>query len=133
MASQNGSGKDRRRRRLTVQDKYQVWLEVIAREASQRDIADRWGVDRSTVIKIAQVGKQAALDGLARSAPGRPGKSPAERELEAARAFTTTWSGCTPASATSHPTTNTPDAPTRSESRDVKGSFVPGRNVPLAI
>jgi hypothetical protein len=42
MASQNGSGKDRRRRRLTAQDKYQVWLEVVAREASQREIADRW-------------------------------------------------------------------------------------------
>lgn len=86
MASQNDAGKDRRRRRLTAQEKYQVWLEVVAREASQREIADRWGVDRSTVIKIAQVAKLAALDGLARSAPGRPGKSPADRELEAARA-----------------------------------------------
>jgi hypothetical protein len=36
-------------------------------------------------MKISHVAKQAALDGLARSAPGRPGKSPAERELEAAR------------------------------------------------
>jgi transposase-like protein len=86
MASQNGSGKDRRRRRLTARDKYQVWLEVVARQASQREIADRWGVDRSTVMKIAHVAKQAALDGLARSAPGRPGKSPTERELEAAQA-----------------------------------------------
>ena len=86
MASQNGSGKDRRRRRLTAQDKYQVWLEVVAHQASQREIADRWGIDRSTVIKITHVAKQATLDGLARSAPGRPGKSPAERELEAAKA-----------------------------------------------
>jgi hypothetical protein len=59
-----------------------VWLEVVAREASQREIADRWGVDRSTVIKITHVAKQAALDRLARSAPGRPGKSPAERDLD---------------------------------------------------
>ena len=86
MASQYGPGKDRRRRRLTAQEKYQVWLEVVVREASQREIADRWGVDHSTVIKISHVAKQAALDGLARSAPGRPGKSPAERELEAAKA-----------------------------------------------
>ncbi|MDQ3767002.1 MAG: helix-turn-helix domain-containing protein [Actinomycetota bacterium] len=86
MASQNGAGKERRRRRLSAQEKYQVWLEVVAREASQREVADRWGVDRSTVIKISHVAKQAALDGLARSAPGRPGKSPAEQELEAARA-----------------------------------------------
>jgi transposase-like protein len=86
MTSQNGASKDRRRRRLTAQEKYQVWLEVVAREASQREVADRWGIDRSTVIKITNVAKQAALDGLARSAPGRPGKSPAERDLEAARA-----------------------------------------------
>jgi transposase len=86
MATQNGASKDRRRRRLTAQEKYQVWLEVVARNASQREIADRWGVDRSTVIKITHVvAKQAALDGLARSAPGRPGKSPAERDLEAAK------------------------------------------------
>jgi hypothetical protein len=44
------------------------------------------GGDRSTVIKIAHVAKQSALDGLARSAPGRPGKSPADRALEAAQA-----------------------------------------------
>lgn len=37
-------------------------------------------------MKITHVAKQAALEGLARSAPGRPGRSPAERELEAARA-----------------------------------------------
>ncbi len=27
-----------------------MWLEVIARQASQREIADRWRVDRSTVV-----------------------------------------------------------------------------------
>lgn len=86
MASQNGAGKERRRRRLSAQEKYQVWLKVVARQASQREVADRWDVDRSTVIKISHVAKQAALDGLARSAPGRPGKSPTERELEAAKA-----------------------------------------------
>jgi transposase-like protein len=86
MASQNETSKDRRRRHLSPQEKYQVWLEVVTRQASQREVADRWGVDRSTVIKISHVAKQAALDGLARSAPGRPGKSPAERELEAAKA-----------------------------------------------
>jgi transposase-like protein len=86
MASQNGAGKDRRHRRLTAQEKYQLWLEIGARQASQREIADRWGVNRSTVIKITHVAKQAALDGLARSAPGRLGKTPAERELEAAKA-----------------------------------------------
>lgn len=85
MATKNGPGKDRRRR-LTAQEKYQVWLEVVARDGSQREIADRWGVNPVTVMKIAQVAKQAALDGLARSAPGRPGKSLAERELEAAKA-----------------------------------------------
>ena len=51
-----------------------MWLEVVAREASQREIADRWGVDRSTVIKIAQVAKLAALDGLATLRTRTPGQ-----------------------------------------------------------
>jgi len=40
MASHNGGSKDRRRRRLTAQEKYQVWLEVVAPEPSQREVAE---------------------------------------------------------------------------------------------
>jgi transposase-like protein len=85
MAGQPGSGK-RRRRHLTPAEKYQVWLEVVTGQGTQREIADKWGVDRSTVVHIVKTAKQSALNGLAASRPGRPGKSAEELALEDARA-----------------------------------------------
>ena len=85
MAEQQ-SGGQRRRRRLTPQEKYQVWQEVVAGQGTQREIADRWGVDRSTVTHIVKLAKQGALERLATSRPGRPGKSSAELALEDAQA-----------------------------------------------
>lgn len=80
--SSPSSGRGRRRRRLTVPEKYQVWLEVIGGQGSQREIADKWQVDRSTVAHVCKVAKQGALDALAASRPGRPGKSAVEVALE---------------------------------------------------
>ena len=85
MAGQSGSGK-RRRRYLTPAEKHQVWLEVVTGQGTQREIADKWGVDRSTVVHIVKTAKQSALNGLAASRPGRPGKSAEELALEDARA-----------------------------------------------
>jgi transposase-like protein len=79
-------GGKRRRRFLTPQEKYQVWQEVVAGQGTQREIADRWGIDRSTVVHIVKLAKQGALECLAASKPGRPGKSVAETALEDARA-----------------------------------------------
>jgi transposase-like protein len=59
-----------RRRLLTPAEKYQVWLEVVTGQGSQREIADRWGVDRSTVTSIVKTAKQRALDRLAASRVG---------------------------------------------------------------
>jgi transposase-like protein len=84
MASQ--AGPSRRRRRLTAPEKYQLFLEFISRDGSQREIARRWRVDRATVLKVVAVAKQSALEGLARSRPGRPGRTQTERELEDAQA-----------------------------------------------
>jgi len=87
MAEHDGAAKGGRRRRfLTPLEKYQVWLEVVTGQGSQREVADRWGVDRSTVVHVVAVVKQAALDRLASSRPGRPGKSPGDALLEDARA-----------------------------------------------
>ena len=47
---------------LTPAEKYQVWLEVVTGQGSQREIADKWGVDRSTVTLIVKTAKQGALD-----------------------------------------------------------------------
>ena len=86
MAAARDDGKRRRRRHLTPQEKYQVWQEVVAGQGTQREIADRWGVDRSTVTYIVKLAKQGALERLAVSKPGRPGKSAAELALEDAQA-----------------------------------------------
>jgi transposase-like protein len=86
MAEEQGSGRRRRRRYLTPAEKYQVWCEVVSGQGTQREVADRWGVDRSTVVHIVKTAKQSALGGLAGSRPGRPGKTVAEVALEDAQA-----------------------------------------------
>lgn len=45
------------------------------------EIADRCGVDRSTVVHIVKTARQSALNGLAASRPGRSGKSPEQVAL----------------------------------------------------
>ncbi len=86
MAQQHSGRKRGRRRRLTPQEKYQVWCEVVAGQGTQREIADRWGVDRSTVVHIVKLAKEGALSRLAASRPGRPGKTAEEAALEDAQA-----------------------------------------------
>jgi transposase len=48
---------------------------VLTNECTQREAAERWGVDRSTVLHTCRVAKQGALDALAAAVPGRPGQS----------------------------------------------------------
>lgn len=86
MAERQAGGKGRRRRHLTPAEKYQVWCEVVAGQGTQREVADRWGIDRSTVMHIVKTAKQSALSGLAASKPGRPGKSAEQAALEDAQA-----------------------------------------------
>jgi transposase len=81
MATGNDSN-GRRRRRLTVPERYQVFLDVVSGQGSQRDVADKWRIDRSTVVHVCKVAKQGALDALAANRPGRPGKTAAEVALD---------------------------------------------------
>lgn len=74
------------RKRLAPSEKYEVFVQVLTRQATQREAAERWGVDRSTVIGICRTAKQGAVDALAAAVPGRHGKSAEQVELEAARA-----------------------------------------------
>ena len=85
MAEQQRGEEARRKRRLTPQEKYQLYLEVAA-GGSQREVADRWGVDRSTVALACKLARQGALERLASARPGRPGKSAEEVALEDAHA-----------------------------------------------
>jgi transposase-like protein len=78
----------KRRRRLAPSEKYELFVQILTQQATQREAAATWGVDRSTVVHICRVAKQGALDALAASVPGRPAgtSSPEQVELAAARA-----------------------------------------------
>ena len=72
MSDQGGVDRAGRRRKrfLTPQEKYEIWLQLVRGEATVMEAADRARVDRSTIMKLRQVAKQGALDALAASRPG---------------------------------------------------------------
>ena len=61
-------------------------MQVLTQQATQREAAEKFGVDRFTVVHICRTAKQGALDALAASAPGRPGLSAEQAALEEAKA-----------------------------------------------
>src|SRR3977135_4135353 len=63
------------RKRLAPSEKYESFVQVLTSQATQREAADKFGVDRSTVVHICRTAKQGALDALAASVPGRPGQA----------------------------------------------------------
>ncbi|HYT81452.1 MAG TPA: hypothetical protein VEQ37_19820 [Actinomycetota bacterium] len=75
----------RRKRFLTPQQKYEIWLQLVRGECTIAEAADRAGVDRATVMKLRTVAKEGALGALATSRPGARAARP-DRELAAARA-----------------------------------------------
>ena len=75
----------RKRRRLPPSEKYELWVSVLTGQTTQREAAERYKVDRSTVVHICRVAKQGALDALAASVPGRPGQSAEAAALAEAR------------------------------------------------
>lgn len=74
------------RKRLAPSEKYELYVQVLTQQATQREAAEKWGVDRSTVIHICRTAKQGALDALSASVPGRPGVSAEAAALAEARA-----------------------------------------------
>jgi putative transposase len=62
------------RRRLAPSEKYEVFVQVLTQQATQREAAEKWGVDRTTIVSICRTAKQGALDALATARPGRPGQ-----------------------------------------------------------
>lgn len=75
----------RRKRMLTPEQKYQIWLQLVCGELSQNQAAEQHGVDRSTIVRIRKVAKDGALRALAQSKPGRR-EGEEDPELVAARA-----------------------------------------------
>jgi len=66
------SGKSRKRRQLSPEEKWEVFLEVTSQELSQADAARKWGVDVSVIIRLRALAKDAALVAFVSSKPGRP-------------------------------------------------------------
>lgn len=73
------SGPRQKRRQLTPEEKWQVFLEIITGELTQADAARKWRVDVSTVIKVRRDAKDGALALFAANRAGRPaGHDPCE-------------------------------------------------------
>lgn len=77
------------KKRLAPSEKYELFVQVLTQQSTQREAAEKFGVDRSTVIHVCKTAKQGALDALAASVPGRPGgrgKTAEQIKLEQAHA-----------------------------------------------
>lgn len=83
----SGSGKVGRkpRTRLAPSQKYEVFTAVLTNAATQRELAEKYRIDRSTIQGICKTAKSGALDALAQAVPGRRGASPEQAELAEAR------------------------------------------------
>lgn len=86
-AASSGSGTTGRkpRTRLAPSQKYEVFTAVLTNQATQRELAEKYRIDRSTIQGICKTAKTGALDALARAVPGRRGPSPEQAELAEAR------------------------------------------------
>ena len=76
----------RKRKKLAPSQKYEVFTAVLTSSATQRELAETYGVDRTTIRWICATAKQGAIDALAAAVPGRRGMSAEQVELEEARA-----------------------------------------------
>ena len=66
------NGRSRKRRQLTPEEKWEIFLEVTSQEVSQADAARKYGVDVSVIIRLRALAKDAALAAFASARPGRP-------------------------------------------------------------
>lgn len=74
------------RTRLAPSQKYEVFTTVLTSSATQREIAEKYRIDRSTIASICRTAKAGALEALAQAVPGRPrGTSPEQVELAQAK------------------------------------------------
>src|SRR5919106_105866 len=79
--SDSSRGSDRLGRRakrfLTPLQKYEIWLQLVRGETTISEAADRYGVDRSTIMRLRTVAKDGAIQALgrvqARRAAGQAG------------------------------------------------------------
>jgi len=75
----------KKRRVLAPSQKYEMWVAMLTGQGTQREIATKYGVDRSVVVSVAKAAKTGALTALS-AKPGRPGLSPEQAEIVELRA-----------------------------------------------
>jgi transposase-like protein len=69
----------RRRRRLSAEDKWQIFTEASAKDAKVADVLRRWRIDSSQLARIRSQVKDGALAQLKKG----PGRNPKDHEKEA--------------------------------------------------
>ena len=87
-AVEGGAGRAARkpRTRLAPSQKYEVFTAVLTNAATQRELAEKYVIDRSTIQGICKTAKAGALDALTQAVPGRPrGLTAEQAELAQAR------------------------------------------------
>ena len=73
------SSPDRRPKRLlTAEQKYDLWVRMLAGQVTQAQAAAEAGVDRSVISRLRAVARDGAIAALGSSRPGRPRQSRAE-------------------------------------------------------
>lgn len=74
--------RQRRRKRLTAEQKWQVFLEASRKNTTDAEVCRRWGITPYQLRTIRDRVKAGGMEALARG-PGRPRKDPEKIELEA--------------------------------------------------
>ena len=72
----------RRRRRLSAEDKWQIFTEASAKDVKVADVLRRWRIDSSQLARIRTQVKEGALTQLKKG----PGRNPKDQEKEALKA-----------------------------------------------
>jgi transposase-like protein len=80
-----GRAARRKRKRLAPSQKYEIFTSVLTSSATQRELAEQYGIDRTTIRSICATAKQGALEALAAAVPGRRGKTTEQADLDDAR------------------------------------------------
>jgi len=79
------NGKPRKRRQLSPEEKWEIFLEVTSQELSQADAARKYGVDVSVIIRLRALAKDATLAAFASAKPVPAGVNRAGRVRAVAR------------------------------------------------
>ena len=76
----------RRKRVLSAQEKYQIWQQLLTGELTQRQAAEQWNVDPTTIMRIRRVGREGALERVGAVAAGGAGRRGGVQDAELAAA-----------------------------------------------